>query len=341
MNVIDIRNLTKDYGKGRGVFEISLHVEKGVCYGFLGPNGAGKTTAIRHLMGFTKPQKGEAEIWGMDCRKHGAELKGIVGYLPGEIVFPKMMTVRRFLNYMARLRKMEKISSRAKPAGSSVDASEDAGKEADYVTRLLQLFALDMGMKIRDMSIGEKRKLAVVTAFMHDPEVLILDEPTSGLDPVMQEVFIDFIRSEKKRGKTILMSSHIFHEVDAVCDRIAIIRDGRIAADFSADELKEQKQWIYKVSFETERDYMRFNENDFLCTSKDPKRLSVRLMVDMDGLNRLIPVLSNLNVMDISEIPYTLEDYFMKFYQEEEEFQGDSDGDGGVWEANHDEYHRI
>lgn len=334
MNVIDIRNLTKDYGKGRGVFDISLHVEKGVCYGFLGPNGAGKTTAIRHLMGFTKPQKGEAEIWGMDCRKNGAKLKGLVGYLPGEIAFPKMMTARRFLNYMGKLRKMEKISSRAKLEVASGEESKDTGTESDYVARLLRLFPLDMGMKIRDMSIGEKRKLAVITAFMHDPEVLILDEPTSGLDPVMQEVFIDFIRSEKKRGKTILLSSHIFHEVDAVCDRISIIKEGRIAADFSADELKEQKQWIYKVSFETERDYNRFNENDFLCTNKDPNRLTVRLMVDMDGLNRLIPVLSGLNVTDISEIPYTLEDHFMKFYKKEDELQGEPEGGAGIWEVD-------
>lgn len=318
MNVIDIRNLTKDYGKGRGVFDVSLHVGKGVCYGFLGPNGAGKTTTIRHLMGFSKPQKGEVEIWGMNCLKQAAELKGLVGYLPGEIAFPEMMTCRRFLEYMRRLRKMEKLSSQ------------------DYLSQLLTLFSLDTGMRIHDMSIGEKRKLAVITALMHDPEVLILDEPSSGLDPVMQEVFIDFIRSEKKRGKTILLSSHIFHEVDAVCDRIAIIKDGRIAADFSADELKAQKQWIYKVSFETERDYMRFMENEFLCTNKDPKRLTVRLMVDMDGLNRMIPVLSGLSVTDISEIPYTLEDHFMKFYREEEKVleeqarDNDSDIQGGV-----------
>lgn len=326
--MIDIRNLTKDYGKGRGVFDLSLHVEKGVCYGFLGPNGAGKTTAIRHLMGFLRPQKGKAEIWGMDCRKHAAELKGMVGYLPGEIAFPEMMTCRRFLAYMGRLRRMEKISLKGKP--------EDAEGGTDYFARLLTLFTMDTRMRIHDMSIGEKRKLAVVTAFMHDPDVLILDEPTSGLDPVMQEIFIDFIRSEKKRGKTILLSSHIFHEVDAVCDRIAIVKDGRIAADSSADELKAQKQWIYRVSFETERDFDRFLENDFLCTSKDPKQRTVRIMVDTDGLNRLIPVISGLNVTDIREIPYTLEDHFMKFYREgdglqEEQGQEQADGPlGGV-----------
>ncbi len=326
MNVIDIRNLTKDYGKGRGIFDLSLHVEKGICYGFLGPNGAGKTTAIRHLMGFLKPQSGEAQIWGLDCRKQAAELKAMVGYLPGEIAFPEMMTGKGFLAYMRRLRKMEKIPRRPKKLDSKGKESgefEEAGSigaDPDYCARLITLFALDTSKKIHDMSIGEKRKLAVVTAFMHDPDVLILDEPTSGLDPVMQEVFIEFIRSEKKRGKTILLSSHIFHEVDAVCDRIAIIKDGRIAADFSAEELKAQKQWIYKLSFEKERDYYRFIEKDFLFTNKDPKRLTVRLMVDMVELNQLIPVLSELNVIDISEIPYTLEDHFMRFYREEEEF---------------------
>ncbi len=327
MSVIDIRNLTKDYGKGRGVFDLSLHVDKGICYGFLGPNGAGKTTTIRHLMGFSKPQKGEAEIWAMNCRKHAAELKGLVGYLPGEIAFPKMMTGRRFLEYMRRMRRMEKMFRRGKPVSPS-------GEGTDYFTRLLTLFPLDINMRIHDMSIGERRKLAVITAFMHDPDVLILDEPTSGLDPVMQEVFIDFIRSEKKRGKTILLSSHIFHEVDAVCDRIAIIKDGRIVADFSAEELKEQKQWIYKVSFETERDFNRFVENDFLFTNQDPRQRTVRFMVDMDGLNRMIPILSGLNVADISEIPYTLEDHFMKFYREEDEASKEPDNatefQGGV-----------
>ena len=331
---LEVKDIRKSFGEKEVLHGIRFAVESGKALGLLGRNGAGKTTAIRHLMGFTKPQKGEAEIWGMDCRKNGAKLKGLVGYLPGEIAFPKMMTARRFLNYMGKLRKMEKISSRAKLEVASGEESKDTGTESDYVARLLRLFPLDMGMKIRDMSIGEKRKLAVITAFMHDPEALILDEPTSGLDPVMQEVFIDFIRSEKKRGKTILLSSHMFHEVDAVCDRIAIIKEGRIAADFSADELKEQKQWIYKVSFETERDYNRFNENDFLCTNKDPNRLTVRLMVDMDGLNRLIPVLSGLNVTDISEIPYTLEDHFMKFYKKEDELQGEPEGGAGIWEVD-------
>lgn len=330
MNVIDIRNLTKDYGKGRGVFDLSLHVEKGVCYGFLGPNGAGKTTTIRHLMGFLKPQSGETQILGMDCRKQAAELKAMVGYLPGEIAFPEMMTGRRFLAYMKRLRKMEKPPRRFAEKGTKAQESGDLGTDIDYCSRLATLFALDTSMKIHDMSVGDRRKLAVVTAFMHDPDVLILDEPTSGLDPVMQEVFIDFIRSEKKRGKTILLSSHIFHEVDAVCDRIAIIKDGRIAADCSEKELKAQKHWIYKLSFETERDYYRFIEKDFLFTNKDPKRLTVRLMVDMVELNQLIPVLSELNVIDISEIPYTLEDHFMRFYREEYDFPRDTDGDRGL-----------
>lgn len=229
---------------------------------------------------------------------------------------------------------MEKIFRRGKPINPSGNEGKAAEEDRDYFTRLLTLFSLDLNMRIHDMSIGERRKLAVITAFMHDPDVLILDEPTSGLDPVMQEVFIDFIRSEKQRGKTILMSSHIFHEVDAVCDRIAIIKDGRITADFSADELKEQKQWIYRVTFETERDYNRFIENDFLFTNQDPKQRTVRFMVDMDGLNRMIPILSGLNVADISEIPYTLEDHFMKFYREEDEVLKEPDNamdtQGGV-----------
>lgn len=178
MPVIDIEHLTKDYGHNRGVFDISLHVEKGECFGFLGPNGAGKTTTIRHLMGFSRPQSGTASILGEDSWKKAARLQKMIGYLPGEIALPAGITGAEFLHMMEKMRGI---------------------KNDDYCKMLLDKFELDPNIGTKKMSLGVKRKLAVVTAFMHDPDILILDEPTSGLDPIMQEIFIDYIISEKRK----------------------------------------------------------------------------------------------------------------------------------------------
>ena len=206
MTVIKIDHLTKDYGYNRGVFDISLEVQKGEVYGFLGPNGAGKTTAIRHIMGFSRPQKGLTFVNGLNSWENASEIQRFLGYLPGEIAFPENLTGDQFIRMMAELRGMKDLS---------------------YTHDLIEKFELDPSGSLKRMALGMKRKLAIVTAFMHDPDVLILDEPTSGLDPIMQNIFIDFIKEEKKRGKTILLSSHIFNEIDATCDKISIIKDGR------------------------------------------------------------------------------------------------------------------
>ena len=205
MNVIEVNNLTKDYGSGRGVFDVSIAVNKGEVFGFLGPNGAGKSTTIRHLMGFSKPDSGETLIFGKPTFKKYYEILDKVGYIPGEIALPAGLTGYEFIRMMQDMQ------------GVKNDAQ---------LKRMLDMFELSDEVLYGDtkrMSLGVKRKLAVVTAFMHDPEVLILDEPTSGLDPVMQDVFVKYIHEEKARGKTILLSSHIFSEIDSTCDRIAII----------------------------------------------------------------------------------------------------------------------
>lgn len=299
MAVIEVKGLTKDYGHGRGVFDVSLIVEKGVCYGFLGPNGAGKTTTIRHLMGFSKPQSGTVRICGCDCWSKAAELKTNIGYLPGEIAFPKGLKGTEFLKMQMKMRRV--------------------GNDG-HLKRLLERFELDPDQNVDKMSLGVRRKLAVVTAFIHDPEILILDEPTSGLDPVMQQSFIDFIIEEKKRGKTILLSSHIFHEVDATCDRISIIRDGRIAADFVADELKKRSSRIYRVSFGDMDSFNEFCAMDYTFHSKNPARQRARVIIDAADINRLVSDIADLNVVDFQEIQFTLEDYFMGFYKNDHIF---------------------
>lgn len=301
MPVIEVNKLTKDYGHGRGVFDVSLNVEKGVCYGFLGPNGAGKTTTIRHLMGFSKPMSGSTAILGLDSWENAAVLKNEVGYLPGEIAFPKGLTGTEFLDMQMKMRNVK----------------DDTAKN-----RLLERFELDPSMKVEKMSLGVRRKLAVVTAFIHDPDILILDEPTSGLDPVMQQSFIDFIIDEKKRGRTILLSSHIFHEVDATCDRISIIKDGKIAADFSAYELKHGSGKIYRLTFGDKASFDRFRALDYDLHSENEAKLRTRVVIDAGDINRLLNDIAELNIVDFREIAFTLEDYFMGFYKNDKVFEG-------------------
>lgn len=301
MPVMDIDHLTKDYGHDRGVFDISLQVEEGECVGFLGPNGAGKTTTIRHLMGFSRPQSGRTSILGKDSWSHAAQLQNTVGYLPGEIALPAGITGAEFLRMMGKMRGLR----------------DDA-----YCKMLLDRFELDPNIGTKKMSLGVKRKLAVVTAFMHDPDILILDEPTSGLDPIMQQTFIDYILSEKKRGKTILLSSHIFHEVDATCDRIAIIKDGRIVSQFVAEDLKKQSDRIYRVTCGDAASYRKLVALPYPLASQNPKKHRARVHVRDSEINRFLSDIAGLRIADFHEFSFTLEDYFMQFYKEDKVFEG-------------------
>ncbi len=176
------------------------------------------------------------------------------------------------------------------------------------------------------MSLGVKRKLAIVTAFMSDPQILILDEPTSGLDPVMQQNFINFIVEEKKRGKTILLSSHIFSEVDATCDRIAIIKDGKIVSEFNADDLKHASMKQYRIVFKTHEEYQRFKDSfdrSVVTVIKDDGvRNKLLIAADDKYINQVISFLSDFEIKEFNNIKETLEDYFMKFYKEEKDFGG-------------------
>lgn len=307
MNVIEVNHLTKDYGSGRGVFDVDLRVEKGEVFGFLGPNGAGKSTTIRHLMGFSKPDQGETKIFGKPTFVRYDEILSEVGYIPGEIALPAGLTGWGFIDMMRELKKRPK---------------------KDRLEEMLRLFELDDAVlkgETKRMSLGVKRKLAVVTAFMSDPEVLILDEPTSGLDPVMQEKFIAFIHEEKARGKTILLSSHIFSEIDSTCDRIAIIKDGRIVSEFIADDLKHASKKYYTIRFRSEKDLNGFLENvSFVASVEILSRNGTRLDLSLEDkdLNRMIALLSDYDIGQFNNRLETLEDYFMKFYREDKDFGG-------------------
>ncbi|ASS76459.1 ABC transporter ATP-binding protein [Tumebacillus algifaecis] len=298
MPVIEIEHLTKDYGHHRGIFDVSFSIEKGEVYGFLGPNGAGKTTTIRHIMGFSRPQQGRTLVNGLNSWERASDIQKDLGYLPGEIALPESLTGHQFIKMMAELRGITDMT---------------------HTKTLIKKFELDPSGSLKRMSLGMKRKLAIVTAFMHDPAVLVLDEPTSGLDPIMQNLFIEFIKEEKEKGKTILISSHIFSEIDATCDKISIIKDGRLISSFMADDLRHSEIKTYEIEFKTEEEFNRFEHavkdcEKFEALSLTPHKHQTILRIYDTDINRFISFISDYDVKFFSEIKFTLEDYFMKFY---------------------------
>ncbi len=312
-NIIVVDNLTQDYGHGRGVFDVSFSVKKGEVFGFLGPNGAGKSTTIRHIMGFSRPQKGEIKVFDMETFKNYYKILGRIGYLPGEIALPEGLTGWEFIKMMWSLRKVE---------------------DKERLDYLLDKFKLNPSEETKKMSLGDKRKLAIITAFMHDPEVLILDEPTSGLDPVMQQTFIDFIKDEKKKGKTILLSSHMFNEVEATCDRIAIIKDGKIVSEFDTSDITHNENKSFKIIFKNSEEFDKFVSSlpKLRKNSINIKRISIResdkekrcviVAVNDKDINNLVNILSEYKIIAFEQEKFTLEDYFMQFYKEDKNFGG-------------------
>ena len=255
MSVIRIEHLTRDYGRGKGVFDLTMDVGEGEVFGFLGPNGAGKTTTIRHLMGFIKASSGSCTIAGHDCWRDAVQIQKNLGYIPGEICFFDEMRGDEYLTFIRKYRGLP-----------------DSGR----MKELLERFEIDPKGRIKKMSKGMKQKIGIVAAFMHDPDILILDEPTSGLDPLMQNRFIELIQEEKGRGKTILMSSHMFEEVDRTCDRIGIIRDGRLVALDSAQALRERHIRTYTVTLDQEQTAAEFaREFGGRQDPEDPRKVTV------------------------------------------------------------------
>lgn len=307
MHTIEVDGLTKDYGYGRGVFDVSIYVDEGEVFGFLGPNGAGKSTTIRHLMGFSKPDSGSTKIFGKETFDKYNEVLSRVGYIPGEIALPAGLTGWEFLKMM---QEMQSVKNEAR-LKQMLELFELAGNQLDGETKR--------------MSLGVKRKLAVVAAFMSDPDVLILDEPTSGLDPVMQETFVEFIHEEKARGKTILLSSHIFSEIDSTCDRIAIIKDGKLVSQFVANDLKHASRKFYTLDFGSAESKNAFlAKKDVIPSLQLIKETENEIFVSVEDrdLNALIGLSSTTGVTSFGNRKESLEDYFMKFYKEDKDYKG-------------------
>ena len=297
--VIVVKDLTKDYGEGRGIFDISFSVKKGETFGFVGTNGSGKTTTIRHIMGFLKHKSGDVKVLGMDAWKDSCQIKKFVEYIPGEIAFPDLSDGTTFLkNYaeMLGLKNMDK---------------------ADYLIKKLQL---DASANLKRMSKGMKQKTAIVAAFMANKDILILDEPSTGLDPLMRETFLELVLEEKKAGKTILMSSQMFDELELTCDRVALIFNGRIVDIVDIDKLKNSEVKFYKIEFKNSLDFNKFKKLKYEITRIQEQYNQVTIKILHKDVGKLFKDLCKFDLKFISEVKHNLEKYFKEVltkYREE------------------------
>lgn len=287
IKVIEVRNITKKYKDIVAVKNVNFDVKKGEIFGFLGPNGAGKTTTIRTLLGFLKPNHGEAFIFGKNIKNNIVDIRRNVGYIPGELNLYEHLTGRQCLKYFSSIR----------------------NTNLSLLDELLEIFQLPLDRKIKTYSRGMKQKLGIVQAFMDDPEIVIMDEPTSGLDPLLQQKFYKFLHNEKKKGRTMFFSSHILSEVDKVCDRVGIIREGKLVALERVENLKRKKG---------KRIRLKIKED-----SKELLSLTNAQMIDgwielvtEDSIDEVIKKIAKFSIVDLDIQEFSLEDIFMRYYDE-------------------------
>lgn len=287
--VIKIEHLTKDYGKGHGIFDINLTINKGEIFGIVGTNGSGKTTTIRHIMGFLKPQEGSVSVLGLSSWENCSQIMNSIGYVPGEIAFPDLRDGITFLKAQAELLNLTDMSKS---------------------NRLIEKLQLDPSANLKRMSKGMKQKTAIVAGFMADKDIIILDEPTTGLDPLMREAFLDIIREEKAKGKTIFMSSQMFDELEQTCDRVALIFNGRIVDIADMKKINNRGYKTFKIEFVSHQDFVKFKRFKFNVVRVQDKYNQITIEVKDEELNKMFSKLSGLNVKFISEIKYNLEKHF-------------------------------
>lgn len=286
---IEIKDLTKDYGMRRGVFDINLDIYKGEMMGFVGSNGAGKTTTIRNIMGFLKPDKGKVTIFGLDSWDDSEKTKKYIGYIPGEIAFPDLKTGTDFIKSQAEFLGLEDLS---------------------YANYLIEKLQLDPKATLKRMSKGMKQKTAIVVALMANPDILILDEPTTGLDPLMRVSFLEILQEEKNKGKTILISSHLYEELEHTCDRVALINKGHILDIADMDKIRNREKSDYKIEFNNKNDYNDFKKLGYNIIRDQEKYNQVTISIEKENLNKLFSNLTMFDVKFITEVKYTLEKHF-------------------------------
>ncbi|MFZ3589533.1 ABC transporter ATP-binding protein [Bacillus sp. DJP31] len=292
--MISLEQLTKVFTNGKGIFDVSFEVAKGEVFGYLGPNGAGKSTTIRQLLGFMKPSSGSARINGLHVWKDSSQCLMEVGYLPGEISFLEGMTGLDFIKLIEGMR---------------------GTKDVSYRNELIEQFQFEVGTPIRKMSKGMKQKVAIVTAFMHNPQVLILDEPTSGLDPLMQKVFIDLILAEREKGKTILMSSHSFQEIERTCDRVGVIKDGRIVAVEDIKTVQQKQRKIFEITVNSREDVGKLHDQQLDILEEKDLTLHIAITGDHQSF---VQALSKCHILNLSVRTQELEEMFMHYYAQKE-----------------------
>lgn len=289
--MISVKHLTKDYGRGRGIFDISFDIYKGTVFGYCGTNGSGKTTTIRNIMGFIKPDKGSVTVKGLDAWKNADEIKKYIGYLPGEIAFPQVENGSEFLKIQAETLGLTDMS------------------KAEAIINALQL---DPTANLKRMSKGMKQKTAIAAAFMHSPEIIILDEPTTGLDPLMRDVFVQIIKAEKARGATILMSNHMFDELEETCDYVGFIKDGHLIDVVDMEEVRNLPYRDYVVTFEDEEGYLSADTSQVEVLAKDDFEKSIIVRVPLEKTNGMLREIRKHKIKAVTEKRHTLEEFFMK-----------------------------
>lgn len=294
MNVIESNQLTKMYGKARGISNVSFSVKEGEIFGFIGPNGAGKSTTIRTLLALIYPTSGSATIFGKDCIKYAPEIKKEIGYLPSEVFYYDNMKVIDLLKYSASFYK------------------KDCTKR---IRELAEALNLDLTKKIDDLSLGNKKKVGIVQGLLHEPKLIILDEPTSGLDPLMQQKFFELLREENKKGATILFSSHILSEVQKLCDRVAIIKEGEIVKVETMSALTEnsyKKFRLEAVHHVTTEDFQLDGVTDIKVKEKTVS------FIYKGNMNAIISKIAEIPLKNLWVEEPTLEEIFMHYYEKEE-----------------------
>ncbi len=295
--MIEINDVTFKYSNTKGIFNLNLKIEKGEVFGYVGPNESGKTTTIRMLMGFIRAGKGSAKIDGLNCFFKAAAIQRYLGYVPEDIVLFENMRVKEYLNFVNQMR------------GSY--SSQDTRLRDELIER----FEVETRGKIESLSTGMKKRLAIVTALMHDPQTLVLDEPTSGLDPLMQSRLLDLIVEEKRRGKTVLLSTHRFEEVERTCDRVGVLKEGHLVEDLDIVSLRAEETKAYLVKFAAPPnleqikkygfEYQQFSQSDFEIFSSG------------DRIDVLMKVLSHEKVLVFNSKNQSLEEIFQKHYRKE------------------------
>lgn len=289
MSIIEVSHLTKYYGKSRGIVDVSFNVEEGEIFGFIGPNGAGKSTTIRLLLSLIHPTEGEGKVFGKDVTKNGPEIRRDIGYLPSEVFYYEGMKVIDLLKY---------------------SASFYEGDFTERMKELSDLMELEMNRRISDLSYGNKKKVGIVQGLLHNPKLLLLDEPTSGLDPLMQRKFFDLIKEENKRGVTVFFSSHILGEVQRLCNRVGIIREGSMV---EISDIRTLQQNNYKKISVTAGLSSEFFDIEGV-TNVQTENGTVNFFFKGD-INAVLQKIGSVQVDDVTIEEPTLEEIFMHYYE--------------------------